>query len=152
MTSESQSMNCRTRCQRLSSSSLEMYSLRSMTPPYEMQLIDLVHLETRKPRCVQLIPHLIQCVGSMQRSQKIALQNGRCILRQFIHVTFGRLRIRGTQQVDHQHRRTRLGASSGRLPEFLGIGEMVQETVANDRVESFSLESLIGQIAAVERD
>ena len=122
------------------------------SPRHEVQFVYFVYLERRESGSRQLLPHFIDRVSRMKRSDEVALQQRRrtfCMLPDQLH---SGLVIRRTQQIDHQHRRARLCAARGGAPERDGIGEMMKQAVANDRVEATGFQFRVWQVSVLQRD
>src|SRR5690242_18184531 len=101
MSSESHSMNRRTRFHRRSSSSLETYSLSSMAPSYEMEFIDLIDSKMFQPRIIQLAADFVAGICRMERCDKVALKDWRRIAGVFVHQPDSSVVTCRSQEIDH---------------------------------------------------
>src|SRR5262245_57667707 len=127
MSSESHSMNRRTRCHRRSSSSLETYSLSSMAPSYEMEFIDLIDSKMLQPRIIQLPSDFVGRICRMERCDKVAVKNWRRIASVFVHQFDSGFRTCRSQEIDHEYRRPRFGTICGSSPQSDRICKMMKK-------------------------
>jgi len=88
----------------------------------------------------------------MERRDEIPFQHGRSASGMFLHKLNRRLVVGGTNEIDDQHRRTRLGAACGGPPERDGIGKMMEQAVTDNRVKRARFNGAVGKITPLQRD
>src|SRR5262245_47613772 len=123
-------------------------------PPRDEQVpvADLLDVQIVEADDMKLGAHLIRLVGGPERVTEVGSQHRRRVARVALHESLDGCDVAGPEEIHDEDRSVALRAGCDRLPQHEGRREVMQQAVADDRVEASPAEVVVRQRAALEPD